>query len=302
MLQQPKDLDESERCLRDFIERHPLYTPLNIQLVISDGKPLVPDWPGAIARPCGNCGHVTTWQRVGFEIAEKGFPDAYMVRFRCVLCTGQHLRIWIRTSRVGAGTPWQLRKVGQDPPWDASLPAELKALNADDQDLYRRGLVSLSQGYGLAAVAYFRRVVENNVHSLCDLVVEASRAEGDDRRVAELEEVRRGRVAEEKLRAIVGLLPAVLRVGGRNPLKELYDGYSAALHGLPDDECAAVALRLKTVFEFSFGTLADQLTRIRAFQATAPTAPAASGDGAKPKAGDARSSDSDGRGGQERNP
>jgi len=164
------------------------------------------------------------------------------------------------------------RKYGQRPAWETALPKELRVLADEDQRLYRRGLTSLGQGFGLGAIAYFRRVVENNTNRLCDLAAEAARAEGDEQKAEAIERARDGKIAEDKLKVIADLLPAVLRAGGRNPLKELYDGYSVALHGRSDSQCAAEALRLCTVFEYTFGSLHEQLQRIRAFKATAPPA------------------------------
>ena len=113
----------------------------------------------------------------------------------------------------------------------------------------------MSQGYGLGAVAYFRRVIENEVVALLDLVEDAAKADGDEEALDAVRGARESHVAEEKLRLVAEHVPRGLRPSGVNPLAVLYGGFSRGIHALSDEECLAVALELRTAFDFVFKNL-----------------------------------------------
>ncbi len=66
-------------------------------------------------------------------------------------------------------------KVGQYPPLSIEPSAELsKALGEEDTALYKKALVNGNYAFGIGALAYFRRVIENKVNLLLDLIGEAA--------------------------------------------------------------------------------------------------------------------------------
>jgi hypothetical protein len=99
-------------------------------------------------------------------------------------------------------------------------------------------------------VAYLRRLVENCINDLLDLVVEA--AQSDDAvapLLNEVEEVKTDRRFSEKIDFAAKLLPKNL-VKGANPIATLHDLTSAGLHGESDDECVEIFDRCKLAFEY----------------------------------------------------
>jgi hypothetical protein len=50
-----------------------------------------------------------------------------------------------------------------------------KALGSEDLKLYKKGLIDFKFGHGIGAVGYFRRVLENKIDALLDLLVEAGK-------------------------------------------------------------------------------------------------------------------------------
>lgn len=62
-------------------------------------------------------------------------------------------------------------KVGQWPPLAIEpAPALADSLGKEDVELYKKALINANFSHGIAALAYFRRVVENKVNDLIDLI------------------------------------------------------------------------------------------------------------------------------------
>src|SRR5208283_4379821 len=111
-------------------------------------------------------------------------------------------------------------KVGQWPPLTIEPSPELaKALGPYDSKLYKKGLIDFNFGHGIGAVGYFRRVLENKINALLDLVVEAARnAQVPDEHLAEVDAAKKSHRAEDKIDLAVKILPAHLKPGGHNLL------------------------------------------------------------------------------------
>ena len=64
----------------------------------------------------------------------------------------------------------------------------------EDSDLYKKALINSNFSYGIGALAYFRRVVENKVNDLLDLIADAARnAQFELEQVARIEEIKSNR-------------------------------------------------------------------------------------------------------------
>jgi hypothetical protein len=158
-------------------------------------------------------------------------------------------------------------KVGQWPPLSIEPSSELaKALGAEDLKLYKKGLIDFKFGHGIGAVGYFRRVLENKINALLDLIVEAAKnAQVPDEHLAEVEAAKQSRRAEDKIDVAVKILPAHLKPGGHNPLDKLYKPLSAGLHGESDDECLTIFSEARFVFEYLFKNLTESNEEARRY-------------------------------------
>jgi hypothetical protein len=158
-------------------------------------------------------------------------------------------------------------KIGQWPPLSIEPSPELaKALGAEDLKLYKKGLIDFQFGHGIGAVGYFRRVLENKVNALLDLIVEAAKnAQVPDEHLAEVEAVKQSRRAEDKIDLAVKILPAHLKPGGHNPLDKLYKPLSAGLHGESDGECLTIFSEAQFVFEYLFKNLTESNEEARRY-------------------------------------
>ncbi len=101
---------------------------------------------------------------------------------------------------------------------------------------YRCGLCEGQ--YGIGAVAYFRRVVEERTNELIDVVADLAHANGTgDTEVQKILAAKSEKTYDKRLEVASQMLPVSLRPGGANPLGRLHDLLSVALH-VKDEEGA----------------------------------------------------------------
>ena len=158
-------------------------------------------------------------------------------------------------------------KVGQYPALTIEPSPELaKALGQEDAALYKKGIIDFNFGHGIGAVAYFRRVLENKINELLDLIAEAAHnSQVADEHIAEIEAVKKSHRLEDKIDIASKILPAHLKPGGHNPLDKLYSPLSAGLHGESDDECLTVFSEARFVFEYLFKNLTESNEEARKY-------------------------------------
>jgi len=149
-------------------------------------------------------------------------------------------------------------KVSQWPPLSIHPPSELAdALGDEDRTLYSKALINANFNHGIGALAYFRRVMENKVNLLLDLIAEAAKLAGvDEAGLQELERVKATHQVDRKIEIASKLLPAHLKPpGSPNPLDNLYKSYSSGLHGESDEKCLDIFNEGRFVFEYLFRNL-----------------------------------------------
>lgn len=264
-------------ALREVLTSFPLYRRRRLRFVRPVDSVLS---PASISAPCPHpaCREepATTWSR------EADVEDAYpgrLLRYKCVHCDTERKTFWVLIEpedkviyQAPTLGPRQfqgctIQKLGQAPPWGIAAPKEIqRSLGESDLQLYGNALVCMSQSYGLGALAYFRRVVENTLGELLGLVEEAATAEGDQKALSVVKEAQKSKVADEKLRLIREVIPASLRPGGVNPFAKLYDDYSRGIHSLSDEECLTIATELRDTLEYVFGNIRDRLEQAKAYR------------------------------------
>jgi hypothetical protein len=251
-----------------FIESAPLYTRFETVDFAS---------PKSITRACSSktCKRETTWSISGTANTPPNLVSVgafKTVVYTCMLCRTNNLTVMfelLNWSQAGESKVWSyraVRKIGQVPPHDISIPAELEDRLGETAGHYKKALVSRNSCYGIGAMAYLRRVVDEQTDALIDVMLDLSRTYGvEDEILTQLEAAKNEVRYEEKLRTASELLPTALRPGGVNPLGQLYKHTSTGLHGKTDDECVAIFDDLKADFEYVFRNLHQQAEERREF-------------------------------------
>jgi hypothetical protein len=164
--------------------------------------------------------------------------------------------ITIFTLMTKSDQDWSIQKVGQHPPLEHEPAAELK-LSTDDLVLYKKALTSRNFGFGVGAVAYLRRVIENRMNDLLDLIEQAATLDGEaHEELAKIADVKNSYRFDDKISYAATALPKHLKIKDQpNPLDFLHDLTSEALHHMSDDECLTVFGRCRGAFEYVFRRL-----------------------------------------------
>ena len=124
---------------------------------------------------------------------------------------------------------------------DIGVPDNVNKMMHEYVAVFKRGLICESQGYGIGAFAYYRRIVELVIDELLDSI-DALLA-GDEKATYEkgLAKTKETRVASEKIDLVKDLLPASLRPQNMNPLQLLHSALSEGIHALTDEDCLSFA-------------------------------------------------------------
>ena len=188
-----------------------------------------------------------------------GPPNIVTVLYTCTYC-GSNFWCAVEAERK-AGEKVSIRKIGQSPPYDISVPSDLRDALGDDAVLYKRAQICMSQSFGVGACTYLSRLLEDQIAPLLQLVYEARKEEGED--VSDLSRIMEERSAEKKIRLANQVLPASVAVEGYNPLDLIYDRLSAGLHRGSEQECMVIAVEASEVLKHVVISLNDEDQRRR---------------------------------------
>lgn len=209
-----------------------------------------------IQKYCLRCKGERTWNEIVTsrclcDEMESALVHDRVVRFviQCRSCKQEQARYFIYFWATDPGKLYMpdvekhgvMIKVGQFPAMDVSIPAPLRNALGKYGDIFRKGRICESQGFGIGSFAYYRRIVELTIDELLAdirLLLEPSELSTYDETLRSVEQTI---VAQKKIALVKDLLPAVLRPGGNNPLSLLHDALSYGIHELDDVDCLALA-------------------------------------------------------------
>jgi hypothetical protein len=274
--------DAPKKDLSDFINTWPLYSPFELRFRVPSSSP---ELPWTILRDCPRCKATPTWERKypgggASAGADVSVGVGRVTSYSCTHCKQgrSQIHIWYSQenesvkSADGQSSAVKravFRKLGQHPAQSIKPDREVvQALPPVLLELFKKGLTSLSQGYGIGALAYFRRVVEDGTGHLIELFAARAREDGDEAAAQTILAAKDDHHMEERLKVAADALPTDLRPGGVNPLAVLYAHYSRGLHGLPDNECLSVAQHLSFAIAYIFKNWRRQMEEASTFRQT----------------------------------
>lgn len=201
---------------------------------------------------CPACGSEQTFTQTNRYYENQrysNYPTAGLV-FRCLYhCS--HCDEFDRVFYIAAdrGLEW-LMKVGQFPSWEIQGNPNVEKLLGKYAGYYKKGLVCESQGYGIGAFSYYRRIVEKTIDELLNEISELLSGDELAKFSGALEKTRSTTVTQEKIDLVKDLLPAILRPDGMNPLSVLHSSLSAGLHAESDEACLEQAAVVREILIF----------------------------------------------------
>ncbi len=185
-------------------------------------------------------------------------PTTKMISFRCVSWSSvqKHYVILVEpalsvedggsVSPMAAAHP--MTKVGELPSFGPGIGKRLQKIAGDDLNLLRKADRCQALGLGIAAFAYYRRVVEDRRVKLFNMLIQAIKVVSpSDDVISELEAAKSGQRFAASVDTIKSSLPDSLLINGQSPLKLLHGALSVGLHELSDDECLELASDIRSV-------------------------------------------------------
>ena len=101
------------------------------------------------------------YNRKTLEVSTSRSPDFQFLHYTCRNC-GRSRRVFSVSARLTTDkTTSEIHKLGEVPPFGPPTPPRLITLIGGDRELFLKGRRAENQALGIAAFAYYRRVVEN---------------------------------------------------------------------------------------------------------------------------------------------
>lgn len=242
----------------DFLTSHPLYSKCQLDLPV-DVNVHSYLWP-AITAFCPKCNSTQTFAYVSLGSESRIHPEYVQYHnvvaellYVCAACQSTKPSIRMEAERgycyylVRFQDESTAIKIGQYPPLDISIGKELQSVLDKHADDYKKGRVCESQGYGIGAYAYYRRIVEQAIDKLLDQIHDLLDAKEKLTYEQALRQTQKNSPAKDKIALVKDLLPKSLRPDNMNPLVILHAALSEGLHEQSDEECLAAATDIREI-------------------------------------------------------
>ena len=142
----------------------------------------------------------------------------------------------------------KLFKYGEYPPFGPPTPAKVISLIGGERDYFLKGRRCENQGLGIAAFAYYRRVVENQKSKiLSEIHRVAVKLGAPEKLLAQLVAAQNETQFSRAVDSIKEAIPQVLLINGHNPLTLLHSALSEGLHATTDHDCLELATSIRVV-------------------------------------------------------
>jgi hypothetical protein len=198
------------------------------------------------------CQGVRAFEHVSGNFELPGRDAAFTFKFieyRCRNCrkTTKHYAVAVRGEGLGLAGG-EAYKLGEYPAFGPPTPARLLRLIQKDRELFLIGRRAETQGMGIGAFGYYRRVVEAHKTRIFDRIIDvAKKLGGKDDAIAKLETDRDRWSFEASAEGLKNIMPQELFIDGQNPLLLLHRALSANLHERSDKECLELAETIRLV-------------------------------------------------------
>lgn len=198
--------------------------------------------------------------------AAQAGPTVKWAKYVCRNCGGstRTFGLLFEVELDGPDKGWHIMKIGEYPPFGPPTPARLVTLVEEEREQFFKGRRCETQGLGIGAYGYYRRVVVSQRDRLLDAIITA--AERTNAAADKVEQLKRAKTEnrfKESMALAEEALPESLFINGHNPLKVLHNALSEGLHELTDEQCLARAEAARVVLS----ALAERLAEVSKEQA-----------------------------------
>lgn len=247
----------SDKCIKVFLETAPLYSWKEFKKPNLNRSSM---WINEIDSFCETCNQERPFQDMrsrgggaGMDIKALSTGTSYF-QFSCASCRGNQHEYLV--EQIVTDETIKIQKYGERPRKKLERDPLLQNFFSHDSDCYEKAIVCISNGYGIAAFAYMRRIIERNINELLDLIQEdISSTEIESPIIANLAKLRPESKMSDKISIANQALPEYLIPEGLNPLGRLYKVLSEGVHSY-DGECLNRAKTIQACIKFMISELA----------------------------------------------
>jgi len=214
---------------------------------------------------CNSCGGTRIFRHVEQRSDGRSTPigtrgSNYFLLYKCSNCTREHKHYAIRANlSADRGTSGAAYKFGEFPPFGPYIPPKLLALLGESADEFKKGYRNETDGYGVGAFTYYRRVVVAQKNKILGEILKvAERTNASDTVKETLNAALRETQFSKSLKIAKGADLGSLYVDGHNPLTALHSALSDGMHDLNEEECLAIAHQVRIVLAH----LAERLSQM----------------------------------------
>lgn len=195
-----------------------------------------------------DCQGVRYFAHTGIHAIKRESTTEHFVEFICRHCRKTKKTYAVTVLPDEEGDNGYLFKFGEEPPFGPPTPAKVISLIGGERDYFLKGRRCENQGLGIAAFAYYRRVVENQKgRILAEVHRVAARLGAAEEVLSELVAAQAEVQFSKAIESIKHAIPQILLINGHNPLMLLHSALSEGLHATTDDECLQLATSIRIV-------------------------------------------------------
>lgn len=233
-----------------FLEEYSLFRKFKVEGLDVDAA----KWRSTpINMKCHKCDSLQTFNMIN-RFPEAGYDDwntspydrVFDLKYLCQSCKSFERRFQVYVNdKLDT-----IYKVGQYPEWEIKIDKNLEKTLGKHSKTFRKGLVCESQGYGIGAFSYYRRITEEIIDELLESISDLIEEKERESYLEALEKTKSTRVTQEKIELVKDLLPTILKPNGMNPLGVLHSELSEGLHAETDAACLENAQHIKSILTF----------------------------------------------------
>lgn len=185
-------------------------------------------------------------------LSSEKYNNSYLT-YICRNCRKSYRTYSLGSHKDAETDSWLVLKYGEVPAFGPPIPSQAFKLIGGERELFLMGRRSETQGMGIGAFVYYRRVIESQkVRIFDELIRVISKISPNDAVIAELEAAKKETQFTKAVEVIKHALPQSLNINGYNPLTLLHSALSEGVHAHNDQECLELASSARTVlFEFA---------------------------------------------------
>jgi hypothetical protein len=248
---------------KEFLEEYSLFRKL---------KTKVPETLGEIPKPhinmeCRDCQSIQTFNMINNYSENHRFSNTFSgdekvrLLYQCQACQNftRQFHIYISPELD------YYYKFGQYPEWEIKMDKNLEKILGKHSKTFRKGLICESQGYGIGAFSYYRRITEDIIDELLNSIVDLIESNNKEQYLKALEKTKNTRVTQEKIDIVKDLLPSILRPNDMNPLGVLHSELSEGLHAETDENCLENATHIKEILIYLINQIIQSKETAKSF-------------------------------------